>query len=371
LTFGASFFVSCSSRNHNDRECRSLLSFCVVRERKDSPVQELREPPLRTAKPESSRSGLDGLLLDRVPIVWAIDAFPDQAELQLKTAAALQKIFPLNPIHPIYVLSEESFTERGFTGFLKPALKPMAFKAVLQLISQVRFLNFRKPRILIESSASRAACARKLLRYTKKIGAGVIALSSHGRHGFSRFFVSSFSNAVMDSTSLPLLFTGPNAERLHAKPKVIVYPTDFSPACEQASDSILELAHWMGAEIHLFHKIIHDLDPITQSGVNMLGGGWVSVEAYLQQEANDHEAEARSWIQRARARNVQTRFISENFREPISEAIVEYVSALDEPPALIAMVPQTGPLASAFLGSVTREVIRLSPCPVYIAPRAM
>jgi nucleotide-binding universal stress UspA family protein len=337
-------------------------------------MQELRGPTLTLTKLQAKRPGFDDLVLEQVPIVWAIDAFPDQMELQLKTASALKNIFPNNPIHPIYVLSEESFTERGFSGFLKPALKPMAFKAVLQLLSEVRFfnsnLNLRKPRILIESSASRAACARKLLRYTRKIGAGIIALSSHGRHGISRFFVSSFSNSVMDSTSLPLLFMGPSAERLRSKPRVIVFPTDFSPACERAFDAILHLAKWMEAEIHLFHKTVHDLDPIAQSGVTMLGGGWVSVEAYLDQEASQHGSEAKAWIERAERMNVQTRFISEKFREPISEAIVEYVSALDEPPALIAMVSQTGPLASAFLGSVTRDVIRLSPCPVYIAPRA-
>jgi nucleotide-binding universal stress UspA family protein len=109
---------------------------------------------------------------------------------------------------------------------------------------------------------------------------------------------------------------------------------------------------------------------MVQSGVNMLGGGWVSVDAYVEPTPEDHRAEAKRWQQRASEEGVHCVFKSENFREPLSDAIVEYVRSLDEASVLISMISHTGNMQAAILGSVTRDVIRQSPCPVYIAGRS-
>lgn len=307
------------------------------------------------------------------PVLWAVDAYPEEADLHRRTAMIIENVFPDTPIHPVYVLSEESFTDRGFSDFLSPSLKPMALRALTSLLSEIGLpefqKNLRKPRVLVEGSASLAACAHRLLRYAKRIGAGRIVLGSHGKRPLARFLVGSFSEVILDHSPVPILIAGPKTVSLSTTPNLIVFPTDFSPICQHAYTEVLYLAKALKAQIHLFHKTMSTMDPFLQGGVQIFGGGWVSVEPYMFEPPKDHESEADTWIKRAELEGVTAHYINENFGEPTSDAIVKYLRNLKETSSLLAMVSQTGPVASALLGSITREVIRESPSPVYLTPR--
>lgn len=307
------------------------------------------------------------------PLIWAIEAFPEQDDIYLRTASALRQMFPDTPILPVYVLSEESFTARGFSTFLKPALKPMAEKAIESLLSQTHGLEFEHPRILHETSASRPACAKKLLRFAEKIHAGRIALGSHARHGLSRFFVGSFSEAILDQSRIPVLVAGPHADLDHQATKVVVYATDFSDTCRHAYDEILRLCASFHADLHLFHKPIPSLEATAPSGIGFFGNAWVPIMdlngGWFDETLAEQSEFAAEWSRHAEEYGVKVTFAGQNSREPTAQAIVEYVRGLDPTTSLIAMVSQTGPIAGAILGSVTRDVIRSSPVPVYVAPR--
>lgn len=332
---------------------------------------------------ENTQSRVRNISIDSKPIIWAFDAFLDHYDVHIRTAQILEKLFPLSPILPVYILSEESFSDRGLSGSLRPALKPMAQKTMNQLLKDISLhhahqpqttlrqkSHLKKPRVLVEASASRLACAKRLLRFAERIHASRIVFASNGNRGLSRLFNGSFSENIIDNSRLPMLVCGPKLARLDQRPDVIVFPTDFSIACQSAFDSVLELAHHYNAEVHLFHRTIHVLDSVIQTGVHMLGGGWVSVEAYMNQPAEDHEQEIADALKKARTFGVRASYIQENFREPTSHAIVQYADTLKSNSVLLAMVSQTGAMASALLGSVTRDVIRMSPWPVYLVPKA-
>jgi nucleotide-binding universal stress UspA family protein len=303
------------------------------------------------------------------PIVWAIDALPEEEEMNLRTALCLQRLFPNSLIHPVYILSEESWGDRSPSLMRRPNLKPAAIDSLKAFLNQLPSLRLQKPRVLIEASSSNLGCAKKLLKYSKRIGAGLISVGSHDRHGLSRFFVGSFSEAILDHSTIPVIISGPHQNPLVTHPRVVVFPVDFSESSKEAFPEILSLTKYMGAELHLFHKQISLIDPMLQSGVSLMGGGWFSVETYMNETPENHQDEADAWIQRAESEGIHAVFRSENFREPTSQAIVEYVKSLDESAALLAMISHTSHLEAALLGSVTRDVIRLSPCPVYIAGR--
>lgn len=312
------------------------------------------------------------LLAPPGPIVWAVDPFCDSHDydIQLTTAQALRRTFPESEIHPVYILSEDSFNDRGFSNFLKPALKPLAVKSLKALVADADLDLVRKPRVLTETADSRAAWARKLLRYARRIGASMLAVSTTQRRRFSRLLMGSFPESVLAAHHCPVFLVGPEVSTPPSPPKVIVYPTDFSSDCLEAYPEIVSLAARLRAELHLFHKTVHNVDPIVQSGVHLLGGGWVSVEAYLGSTGPDHTSDALRWLEQAARAGVRARFISENFREPTSDAIVEYVRKLSGASPLVAMVSHAGQVSSWLLGSVTRDVLRTCPAPVYVATRS-
>jgi nucleotide-binding universal stress UspA family protein len=299
-------------------------------------------------------------------IIWAVDPFANDDGLQATTLSILTHSFPSAPIYPVYVLSEEAFHEHGDSIFLRPALKPLALKELDALTAQTASGNIKAPRVLLESSASRASCARKLLKFSDRIGAAMIALSTHGRNPLSRFFIGSFSEEMIHSSDIPLLFTGPETKPIETSPKVVVFPTDFSVECAKALNGIISLASRLGAELHLFHKTVHTIDPVLQSGVHVLGGGWVSLESFWSDENDSYKEDADLWIERAETQGVKAKFVSERFTEPVHRSILDYVSHLESESPVLAMVSHGGTVASRLLGSVTKEVIRRSPCPVYV-----
>jgi nucleotide-binding universal stress UspA family protein len=325
--------------------------------------------------------GLDANLfatLQSPRIVWAIDAFANDLTQQIGVAHDVQTLFPHASIYPVYVLSEDVVSERAVSSFLKPALKPMAQKKLQRTLSLYRELELKTPRILLEPTASRSASALRLIRFAKKIGANLIAMGSRGQRSLSRFLIGSFSEAVLDRSPVPVLFHGPQVTIASSFPRVLIYPTDFSPACSQAYEEVLSLAAGFGAELHLFHNALSTLDPIVSSGVHIFGGGWVAVDAYMSQPLlQDHSHDAKQWIDNATERGVRATYINESYRGSTSDAIVNYVHRLQAGTSyrnnpgsiLVAMVSQSGPVASALLGSVTRDVIRGSSAPVIVVPR--
>lgn len=318
-------------------------------------------PTLRETSPQAKR------------VIWALDPFASHESFITHTAsllASLQLAEWGTDIYPVYVLSEESFAERGFSDALRPALKPMARKALHEIVDEVGFLRLRKPTVLVERSASRVRCAKKLLRFARRIHAHSIAIGSQPRGGLSRLLAGHFSEALIENSSLPLFLSGPQMHPTRSKPRAVVFPTDFSAASEKALTDVLALAQSLKAEIHLFHKTVHLIDPLLQSGVSMLGGGWISAEAFLHDRTDDHVQDTARWIREAQIAGVPLRYMSENFHEPTSEAILKYLQALDGSSMIVAIAAQSGPLASALLGSVTRDLIRHSPCPIFLVPRA-
>lgn len=309
------------------------------------------------------------------PVVWAIDAFTEDAALHARTAEAIHAFSPAAPIQPVYVLSEDSFERRGYAGFLKPALKSMAFRALTQMLKREEFDSIRTqssiqvPRVILEPSSNMDESVTKLMRFAKRIGAQSIALGSNGSSSIMRYFSTHFSDTILDAAEIPLLIAGPKQAPTLGHPKAIIFPTDFSPECRAAFEHVLRLAEAQGAELFLFHKNFHPLDAIVQTGVHMFGGGWVSIESYFQQLPEDHEAEAREWLKFAENANVRVHLTRENDPDSTANAIVDFAKSLDSLSPVLAMVHQTSALEGWLLGSVTRDVIRSSPYPVYLPSR--
>lgn len=309
------------------------------------------------------------------PVVWALDAFSQDFNLMSKTAEAIIAISPLAPIHPVYVLNEESFEGRGITSFLKPALKTMAFKSLRELLAHEAFDSVRRqatihtPRVILESSASLDQSVSKLMRYSRRLGAQMIALGTHASSPFSRYFTTRFSDVIMREHSVPALITGPKQSSGSKHPQVIIFPTDFSAACREVLIDVVALAKSSGAELHFFHKNLHPIDAFVQTGVHMFGGGWVSVESYFQQIPDEHEQEAEDWLWVAEQAGVKALLVRENDPESTAESIVDYARSLDPLSPMLAMALQASPLSAWLLGSVTRDVIRNSPYPVYLPAR--
>lgn len=84
----------------------------------------------------------------------------------------------------------------------------------------------------------------------------MIVMSTHGRTGFSRFFLGSVSEKVLRMAHKPVLVV--EDDKTLTPMKKVLVTTDFSENSRAAFPYAVKFANAAGADIDLFHAIIYD-----------------------------------------------------------------------------------------------------------------
>ena len=279
------------------------------------------------------------------PIVWAMDAFPKSEMSHFATAEALKVFFSDFLVHPVYVLPEAAFSDKGYSTFLKPALKPNARKAVQKLVKFAPGVRSAgKPRVLLDKTGKGPSCAEKLLSFAGRIGAACIALGCLPKGGrISRYFHTRFSDVVLRDSAVPVLMTGPAIEATSRTSRVLVVPGDFAAlgipahdlALERKLAGVLAFASRLDCEVRF---VDFSLRP-----------------------SHDH------WSRLLESSLVPASFAPQIFRDRPRESIVDFVKAeIEETQPLVAVFP--GLLAQ--LDFQIQDLVRDCPCPVVLGPQA-
>lgn len=183
----------------------------------------------------------------------------------------------------------------------------------------------------------------------------LIVMSTHGRGGFSRFWIGSVADGVARRSSSPTILLKPPAsipdftrEQQFAN---VLIPLDGSVASEEILDQALAL---FGTEVD--YTVCRVVSPLAETHAPD-----PSVTAVRRQETHP-EALLHAEAERLRARGAQ---VTERLLVNTSpaNAIIELASTLDA--GLIAMTTHARRGVSRFvMGSVADKVLRAAPCPV-------
>lgn len=301
----------------------------------------------------------------RKKILWAVDAFPESRKLQATTLSTLRMLAKSTDadIFPVYLLSPDQLNLR--IEFSQPWIGeflPSAEKALNSLLAKVKMQGLQKSQVLIQPSPSLRKSVEKLVQYAKENDFDLITLATHGRKGISRMVLGSFAETLFHRSPIPTLIVSP----LGKPPqhfKKILFPTDFSEASLKAFQKLWIWAKDFGARITVFHKIPNPVEPVFQSGVLLLGGGWVPIKDFLSNEKKTAGETARKWCAQAQEAGVATDFILNDGAGSTVDGILR--GAKKSGATLIAMASESGPIASVMLGSISRQVIRSATCPVW------
>lgn len=102
--------------------------------------------------------------------------------------------------------------------------------------------------------------ANEILALAESEGSDLIAMSTHGRSGFSRLALGSISERVLQNTRTPLLLVRESSALQTSAPlKQLLTPLDGSNLAEKALPVAAEMAHQTGAELTLL-RVIQALD---------------------------------------------------------------------------------------------------------------
>lgn len=300
-------------------------------------------------------------------ILWAIDAFEKNIALHKKTAQTINTFCKkgTTKIESVFLCLKEEllFAEPFLTSIDFNSLKESAHKALLKITQKIKNPSLMEPKILTSEGFTKRSSLQTLSDYAKSEKASFIAVSTYARTGIPRFFIGSFSETLLIHSQVPLLFVPPKSTPLK-KIKTILFPTDLSVSSKQAFKKILALALEHKAEIVLFHQVPNPIEPYLTAGMQLLGGNYIPVSQYLDQERLARADKLKNWQKEAADLKIKSSVVIETKTKPISDSITK--CATSKKVSLIAMVSTSGPIAATFVGSIARQVVRQSPCPVWV-----
>lgn len=299
---------------------------------------------------------------DAKKIIWAVDAFSEDTSLNLK-AARILKAWNKNSsavIEPVYVMSPEFLRVPPEVFYnVTTHTRAIAEKRLKQLVSKAHLPSTIAPHCLESKNFSLRNAVTTFLEYARESKGSLIVTSTQSKKGMARFFFGSFAESLVLQSEIPVLVVSPHA--VPAPLKHVLFATDLSEKSQTAFDELLCEAREQHFEITIYNKVEYLTDyPM---------GTVVITKVYQEAIAEDvdrRKSEMKALVDQALRVNVKAQgFVDNRSGEfsPVS-AILKYARKVGAD--TIAMAGQSGPLTSAILGSVTRQVIRLAKCPVWI-----
>ena len=302
-------------------------------------------------------------------VIWSVNPFEEKNEMRHQVVSALKYIghrVPSVKIEPTYVLSPaELEVAMEFSQPWIKQYKPSAEKAMEHLSGQYGISQLKEPQVLIQRSPSLSSSVNALARHAKDTRADLIVTGTHAREGLSRLMLGSYTETLLLHSKTPLLVVGPHAEVLHRDH--ILFATDLSAHSILAFKRILSLARDLRARLTILHIVPHPVEPVIQSGIYLMGGGWVPVAEFMSQDESKKRRHGDKWIAEAKKIGVQAEFVIERGMPGKGGSIVQGIlsAAQSRHAGMIALAAHSGVFAASLLGSIARQVIRHAPCPVW------
>lgn len=300
-------------------------------------------------------------------IIWALDAYETSENLVNNSLSTIQFFSRLNnknvEVIPVYILSDGLLKLSVPIKSLEENFKPNAEKSLKKILSKIKNIKLKPVQIITKPLSSTTDAAKALELFAKKHKADAIIVGSHARKGIKRMLLGSFTETLLQFAKIPVIVVNPST-KIKKDFNSILFATDFSKKSELLYKGILKLAKSLNVKLILFHAIPYPADPVLQSGVFLLGGGWLPVNEHLEKLANDRTKIGKAWINSAKKSKVNAKLVIQNFVSSPATSIIDSVKK--HKCGIIAIAAKSTNIEAALLGSVTRQVVRNSETPVWV-----
>jgi nucleotide-binding universal stress UspA family protein len=208
----------------------------------------------------------------------------------------------------------------------------------------------------IKSAQVRAiSAAGAILDYATENEIDVVVMGTHGRRGLRRLLLGSVAEEVVRLAPCPVLTVPEREER--ASPdhiERIVVPVDFSEHAGLALEYAVRLGEAYGANLHLLHVVDEVIYPDFYPPVIPSGGS-------ITEELRDQSLERMKALLSSFEDTNATVHVRAGRAAP---EIADFAENKDADLVVIASHGLTG-ISHVLLGSVTEQLIRRAPCPVF------
>jgi nucleotide-binding universal stress UspA family protein len=263
-------------------------------------------------------------------------------------------------VYAAYVLAPAALNWTGdFSGPWMKRYKPLASARLAEMFPS----SVIEPTVIPCHSGGVRASVKAMVTFAQKVKAECIVISTHARSGLERWTMGSFAETLILASKIPVLVINPTHNLPHGLQRILV-PTDLSKRSEKYALEVADWAKIFGAELIFFYKQPDPLDPIVQQGVYSLGGGWVSVQNYLEEEVGQMRKRLERLEATVKKKGVRARSLFDTSALSLIDSINQ--AAEEHEADLTTVLTESGPWTAALLGSVARGLVRTSPVPVLV-----
>jgi len=219
--------------------------------------------------------------------------------------------------------------------------------------------HFAQQGIAATGEVSAGPVAERIMAAADAFGAGLIAMSTHGRVGPERWFLGSIADRVVRGSSTPVLLVRPRTNGQAPAPSIdhVILPLDGSSLSEAALPYATYLAQGLQAPMTLVRTV-----DVTALSIGDYAMAEVAPELLdlLESDANEYLAEMAARIGDT---GIEVRHIC-SLRPPAGE-IIDCAHSTRHALVVMSTHGRSG-LGRTLLGSVTDRMIRSSEAPVLV-----
>lgn len=210
----------------------------------------------------------------------------------------------------------------------------------------------------VRTKVVQGPAAESILKVAAEEGADLIAMSTHGRSGLTRWLFGSVATKVLEGCDRPLFLVRSSAEAKRGRPATIekvLVPLDGSSLAESVLPFVEEVAAAFGASILLYHAI---------TPLSAYPGFETVLPAHAGELLADLQAQAEQFLQRV-AGEVRERGCQVSVAVSVDLAVDGILGAAKESGAGLIALGTHGRsgLGRAIMGSVADAVVRRADVP--------
>jgi nucleotide-binding universal stress UspA family protein len=275
-------------------------------------------------------------------------------------------------LQPVTVISPEQLDwPARLHGDWEPRFRDAVTKKIQDFISAAHNhlgpiqSEILPPLILTQEESSLRRSVALLISAAENAKATMILSSTQARRGVSRLAIGSFCETLASHSSLPVAIVNPNSATVGSVDHVI-WPTDLSESSKKRLPEVIELARAFGNKLVLFHKLLVPYPSLIEPGYLLAGADIGTVESVFLSHRQAQQNEMASWKATVTGAGVECEEIFTSGPIGVVESILE--ALVSRPTGLVVIPDQSGPLAAALLGHLSRSLARESARPVVILP---
>ena len=304
--------------------------------------------------------------MEKVKVAWAFDPYSDMADTWLATLDFVEKVRGTNKewvVYPMYVLGQEMV--HWVSNVTPPQLElvqPKVEEYMRLQVSSLQRSELAAPRVIISEGFNSRNDIEAFNKELQQLQPDFVVMNTHQRKGLTRLFMGSFTENFLLKSQFPTLILPPDMKG-SAKLTKTLLPSSFADKEKEFYTDFVSGKMGFASDVILYSKVFHPIDAFATSTATVLGGSWVSIEAFSQEVITHRLKKGEQWAAEA-PQGVTVKVRVDDKPQDFADSLLQV--AKEEGAELIALPSFTGKAEAIFLGSNAREVIRQSSLPVLV-----